>query len=81
MFRVFDDGVGFRYEWPEQPNLKNLVIKTSSPSSRSPKIGRVWWIPAYEPEHYEYLYKNDESQRAQKGPHAGHVRNSPTAST
>ena len=26
VFRVFDDGVGFRYEWPEQANLKDLNI-------------------------------------------------------
>ena len=26
-FRVFNDGVGFRYEWPEQANLNYFVIK------------------------------------------------------
>src|SRR5690606_13775902 len=26
-FRLFDDGLGFRYEFPEQPNLTYLVIK------------------------------------------------------
>ena len=26
-FRVFDDGVGFRYEWPEQRELAYFVIK------------------------------------------------------
>lgn len=26
-FRVFDDGVGFRYEFPDQPNLDYFVIK------------------------------------------------------
>jgi len=25
-FRVYDDGVGFRYEFPEQPHLQNLEI-------------------------------------------------------
>ncbi len=27
VFRVFDDGVGFRYEFPKQPGLKYFVVK------------------------------------------------------
>jgi alpha-glucosidase len=28
VFRAFDDGVAFRYEFPEQPSLKQFVIMT-----------------------------------------------------
>ena len=36
-FRVFDDGVGFRYELPDQPGARRLRdLATSSPSSPSP---------------------------------------------
>ncbi len=27
IFRVFEDGVGFRYEFPKQPNLKYFVVE------------------------------------------------------
>jgi alpha-glucosidase len=58
VFRVFDNGVGFRYEWPEQPNLKDIAIQDELTEFVLAADGRAWWIPAYEPEHYEYLYRN-----------------------
>lgn len=57
VFRIYDDGLGFRYEWPEQPNMKQLVIKDELTEFALAKDSDVWWIPAYQPEHYEYLYK------------------------
>lgn len=57
IFRVYNDGLGFRYEWPEQPNLKKLVIKDELTEFALAEDSDVWWIPAYQPEHYEYLYK------------------------
>ena len=46
VFRVFDDGVGFRYEWPEQPNLDDISSSpTSSPSSRSPRTATPGGFP------------------------------------
>lgn len=57
VFRIYDDGLGFRYEWPEQPNLKQLVIKDELTEFALAEDSDVWWIPAYQPEHYEYLYK------------------------
>jgi alpha-glucosidase len=57
VFRVYDDGIGFRYEWPEQANLQNLVIKDELTEFALAEDSTAWWIPAYQPEHYEYLYK------------------------
>jgi alpha-glucosidase len=57
IFRVFDDGVGFRYEIPTQPNLSTLEI--TSEETRFNLIGNhsSWWIPA-NPDGYEQLYSN-----------------------
>ena len=66
VFRVYDDGVGFRYEWPEQPNLKELVIADELTEFNLAEDCNVWWIPAYEPEHYEYLYKKTKVSEVKK---------------
>ena len=66
VFRVYDDGVGFRYEWPEQPNIKNLIIKDELTEFALAEDCNVWWIPAYESEHYEYLYKKTKVSELKK---------------
>ena len=58
VFRVFDDGVGFRYEWPEQPNLKYFEIADELTEFAFAAEPKAWWIPAYQREHYEYLYRH-----------------------
>ncbi len=66
VFRVYDDGVGFRYEWPEQPNLKHLVIRDELTEFTLAEDSNVWWIPAYGSEHYEYLYKKTKVSEIKK---------------
>lgn len=56
VFRAFDDGVGFRYEWPEQDNLARLNIQDELTEFALAEDCTAWWIPAYQSEHYEYLY-------------------------
>ena len=56
VFRVFDDGIGFRYEWPEQPNLTDLNISDELTEFALPEEASAWWIPAYAKTHYEYLF-------------------------
>jgi len=59
MFRVYDDGIGFRYEVPEQPNLKDFVILDELTEFSLNQDFSCWWIPAYGTEmDSEYLYKN-----------------------
>jgi alpha-glucosidase len=65
VFRVFNDGIGFRYEWPQQRNLKNLVISDELTEFNLAEDSAAWWIPAYEPERYEYLY--DETKVSEMG--------------
>ncbi|HEU4593330.1 MAG TPA: glycoside hydrolase family 97 protein [Steroidobacteraceae bacterium] len=56
VFRVFDDGVGFRYEFPDQPQLRqvNIIDELTEFAIAEPAI--AWWIPAGEWNRYEYLY-------------------------
>lgn len=57
VFRVFDDGVGFRYEWPEQPGLGAFEIMDELTEFRFATDPQAWWIRAYEWNRYEYLYE------------------------
>jgi alpha-glucosidase len=57
VFRLFDDGIGFRYEFPKQENLTDFVIMDEETEFALTDNHEVWWIPALMPERYEYLYK------------------------
>lgn len=56
VFRVFDDGVGFRYELPDQPNLKTVHIADEMTEFSVTQDGEAWWIPGSEWNRDEYLY-------------------------
>ncbi len=55
-FRIFDDGVGFRYTLPEQPNLRQVNIADELTSFAIAEDGVAWWKPAYGWNREEYLY-------------------------
>lgn len=57
-FRVFDDGFGFRYEFPEQKNLKEFVIMDELTEFNFSEDHKTWSIP-YNTEFYEGLYKSN----------------------
>lgn len=56
VFRVYDDGIGFRYEFPEQPNLREVRIGEELTEFNIATTGTAWWIPAWEWNREEYLY-------------------------
>ena len=56
VFRIFDDGVGFRYVFPQQPGLAEAIIDEELTEFDIAQPSTAWWIPAGEPIHYEYLY-------------------------
>jgi alpha-glucosidase len=58
VFRLFNDGLGFRYEIPEQKNLKEFAILDEETEFNLDGNHSAWWIPAYRDNKYEYLYKN-----------------------
>jgi alpha-glucosidase len=55
-FRLYDDGVGFRFEFPEQPNLKTANIQEELTQFNVVGDAKAWWIPAMEHNREEYLY-------------------------
>jgi len=58
VFRVFNDGIGFRYEIPQQENLNEFAIMDELTEFNLAGNHSAWWIPAYQKERYEYLYNN-----------------------
>ena len=58
IFRVFDDGLGFRYVVPEQEGLDEFVIMDELTEFAMAGDHRAWWIPAYAFERYEYWFEN-----------------------
>ena len=56
IFRVFDDGLGFRYEWPRQKNLQNFVITDEVTEFNMVDDHTSWWIGAYQMNRYEHLF-------------------------
>ncbi len=56
IFRVFNDGIGFRYVIPQQENLGEFVIMDELTEFVLPADHQAWWIPAYRDNRYEYLY-------------------------
>ncbi len=60
VFRVFDDGVGFRYEVPAQPNLGAFEIMEELTEFSFADDPRAWWIPSNRPrlDRSEMLYSS-----------------------
>jgi len=60
VFRAFNDGVGFRYEFPDQPTLKDFVISEELTEFAFADNARAWWIPSNRPrlDRSEMLYSS-----------------------
>ncbi len=54
-FRLFNDGLGFRYEFPRQPNLSDFVLREEKTQFAMPGDLTAWWIPG-DFDTQEYLY-------------------------
>lgn len=54
-FRLFDDGLGFRYEFPSQKNLTYFVIKEERTQFAMAGNHTAFWIPGdYDTQEYDY---------------------------
>ena len=54
-FRVYDDGIGFRYEFPQQRNLVYFVVKEEHSQFAMSGDHTAWWIPGdYDTQEYDY---------------------------
>ncbi|MGQ3113840.1 MAG: glycoside hydrolase family 97 protein, partial [Brevundimonas sp.] len=56
VFRLYDDGLGFRYEFPEQPGLTTARIGSELTEFNLAENGEALWCPAWEWNREEYLY-------------------------
>ena len=55
IFRVFDDGIGFRYAFPKQPNLKYFIIADELTQFNLTADHKTFWIPGdYDENEYAY---------------------------
>lgn len=54
-FRVYDDGLGFRYEFPTQPNLVYFVVAEEHTQFAMNGDHIAWWIAGdYDTQEYDY---------------------------
>lgn len=78
-FRLFDDGLGFRYEFPQQRSLVYFVIKEERTQFAMTGDHTAWWIAGdYDTQEYDYtrsklseirsLHKGSISENASQTP-------------
>ena len=54
-FRLFNDGLGFRYEFPQQPNLNYFIIKEEHSQFGMTGDHTAFWLPGdYDTQEYDY---------------------------
>ena len=54
-FRVYDEGVGLRYEFPQKGKLNHFVVKDERTEFAMTGDHIAWWIPGdYDTQEYEY---------------------------
>ena len=75
-FRVYDDGIGFRYEFPQQKNLNYFLIKEEKTEFALTGDHKAYWLPGdYDTQEYETIISRlseikdyyAQSQRDSKG--------------
>ena len=55
-FRLFDDGLGFRYEFPEQDNLNYFIIKEERTEFAMAVDHKAFWLPGdYDTQEYSTM--------------------------
>lgn len=58
-FRLFNDGLGFRYEFPEQKNLNHFVIKEEKTQFALAGDHKAFWLPGdYDTQEYSTVTSN-----------------------
>ena len=68
-FRVYDDGVGFRYEFPQEGKLNYFQVKDERTEFAMTGDHTAWWIPGdYDTQEYEYTQSRlSEVRQKMKG--------------
>ena len=63
VFRLYDDGLGFRYVFGEQAGMSRLNIAEELTEFTLAHDATAWWIPAFEWNREEYLYHTTPLQQ------------------
>lgn len=55
IFKVYDEGIAFRYEFPKQPNLNYFIIKSEKSEFNLTDNHKAFWIPGdFDSQEYAY---------------------------
>lgn len=82
-FRLFNDGLGFRYEFPEQKHLNHFVIKEEKTQFALAGDHKAFWLPGdYDTQEYSTVTSNLSEVRGKMKdavtPNASQITFSPT---
>ncbi|MCD2257810.1 glycoside hydrolase family 97 protein [Psychroserpens luteolus] len=72
IFRVYDDGIGFRYEFPEQARLKDVEITEERTQFNLTQDYNTFWTPG-DWDIYEHLYSTTKLSEVNALKYVGHV--------
>nr|WP_321232250.1 glycoside hydrolase family 97 protein [uncultured Psychroserpens sp.] len=72
VFRVYDDGIGFRYEFPEQARLKEVEITEEHTQFNLTQDYKTFWIPG-DWDIYEHLYSTTKLSEIDALKYVDHV--------
>jgi alpha-glucosidase len=62
-FRLFDDGIGFRYAFPAIPAGQAVAVTADRTEFRTVGAHQAWWYDAFGQERDEYLYTQTDARR------------------
>ena len=82
-FRVYDDGVGFRYEFPQEGKLNYFQVKDERTEFAMTGDHTAWWIPGdYDTQEYEYTQSRlSEVRQKMKGAVTNNMSQTPFSPT
>jgi hypothetical protein len=68
VFRLFDDGLGFRYVFPEQEKLRSFIVSDERTEFRLTGDHRAFWLPGdFDTNEYTYTESKLSEVNAEKG--------------
>ena len=69
-FRLFDDGIGFRYAYPSIQQGQAVAITADHTQFRTLGAYQAWWYEGFGAERDEYLYTQTDARRNHGGGNA-----------
>ena len=72
VFKIYDDGIGFRYELPEQEHIKDVLITEENTQFNLTEDYKTFWIPG-DWDIYEHLYNTTKFSEIDALQYANHV--------